>query len=119
MNTGVECHALLQGIFLTQGSNLGLLRCRQILYHLSHLGNLMNNKNLFPTVLETVILRSGCQHGQFLVRSIFWVAEDILLIVSSQGREQREVVSFLVTLIRALIPHPIHEGLTLMTPIQS
>ena len=30
-NTGVGCHSLLQGIFLTQGSNLGLLRCRQIL----------------------------------------------------------------------------------------
>ena len=24
-NTGVRCHALLQGIFLTQGSHLGLL----------------------------------------------------------------------------------------------
>ena len=24
------------GIFLTQGLNLGLLHCRQILYHLSH-----------------------------------------------------------------------------------
>ena len=39
-NTGVGCHALLQGVFLTQGSNLGLLHCRQrrILYHLSHQG---------------------------------------------------------------------------------
>ena len=27
-NTGVGCHALLEGIFLTQGSNLGLLHCR-------------------------------------------------------------------------------------------
>ena len=27
----VGCHALLQGIFLTQGSNLGLLHCKQIL----------------------------------------------------------------------------------------
>ena len=32
-NTGVGCHALLQGIFPTQGSNWGLLHCRQILYH--------------------------------------------------------------------------------------
>ena len=33
--TGVDCHALLQGIFLTQGSNpclLQLLHCRWILY---------------------------------------------------------------------------------------
>ena len=29
---------LLQGIFLTQGSNLGLLHCRQILYHPGSLG---------------------------------------------------------------------------------
>ena len=35
-NTGADCHSLLQGIFLTQGSNPGLLHCRQILYHLSH-----------------------------------------------------------------------------------
>ena len=29
---GENCHFLLQGIFLTQGLNLGLLHCRQILY---------------------------------------------------------------------------------------
>ena len=33
------CHALLQGIFPTQGSNLGLLHCRQFLYHLSYYGS--------------------------------------------------------------------------------
>ena len=37
-NTGVGCHTLLQGIFPTQGSNPGLLHCRQILYRLSHQG---------------------------------------------------------------------------------
>ena len=35
-NTGVGCHSLLQGIFPTQESNLSLLHCRQILYHLSY-----------------------------------------------------------------------------------
>ena len=35
-NTGVGCHALLQGIFPTQGSNPGLPHCRQILYCLNH-----------------------------------------------------------------------------------
>ena len=35
-NIGVVYHFLLQGIFPTQGSNLGLLHCRQILYRLSH-----------------------------------------------------------------------------------
>ena len=38
-HTGVGCHFLLQGIFPTQGSNLGLLHCRQILHHLSHQGS--------------------------------------------------------------------------------
>ena len=31
-NTGVGSHFLLQGSFLTQGSNLGLLHCRQIFF---------------------------------------------------------------------------------------
>ena len=35
-NTGVGCHALLQGIFPTQGSNPGVPHCRCIIYHLSH-----------------------------------------------------------------------------------
>ena len=38
-NTGVSCHALLQGIFPTQGSNSGLSHCRQILYQLSYQGS--------------------------------------------------------------------------------
>ena len=38
-NTGVGCHALLQGSFPTQGLNPGLLHCRRILYQLSHGGS--------------------------------------------------------------------------------
>ena len=38
-NIGVRCHFLLQGIFLTQGLNLGVLHCRRILHRLSHLGS--------------------------------------------------------------------------------
>ena len=34
----MDCHFLLQGIFLTQESNPGLLNCRQTLYRLSHQG---------------------------------------------------------------------------------
>ena len=40
-NTGVGCHSLLQGVFLTQGMNTGLLHCRQILYRLSPQGRLL------------------------------------------------------------------------------
>ena len=45
-NIKVGCHALLQGIFSTQGLNPGLPHCRQILYHLSHQGS--------PRILEWV-----------------------------------------------------------------
>ena len=38
-NTRVGCSFLLQGIFLTQGSNPGLLHCRWILYRLSRQGS--------------------------------------------------------------------------------
>ena len=38
-NTGVDFHFLLQGIFLTQELNLGLLYCRGILYYLSYQGS--------------------------------------------------------------------------------
>ena len=39
-NTRVGCHSIPHGIFPTQGSNPGLLHCRQILCNLSHQGNL-------------------------------------------------------------------------------
>ena len=45
-NTGVGSLSLLQGIFPTQGSNLGLPHCRRILYQLSHKGS--------PRILEWV-----------------------------------------------------------------
>jgi len=45
-NTGEGYHALLQGIFPTQGVNPDLPHCRQILYRLSHQGS--------PRILEWV-----------------------------------------------------------------
>ena len=47
-NTGVGCHALLQGLFPTQESNPGLLQCRRILYCLNHQGS--------PRILECVTI---------------------------------------------------------------
>ena len=38
-NIGVGCHALLQGIFPTEGLNPDLPHCRWILCHLSHQGS--------------------------------------------------------------------------------
>ena len=57
-NTGVGCHALLQGIFPTQGSNVGLLHCRQILYQLSYQGSLRDallTSKVFDILITTAI----------------------------------------------------------------
>ena len=64
-NTGVGCRFLLQGIFPTQGSNLGLLHCRQILYCLSHHRSPMKMKEerekagLKLNIKKTKIMASG------------------------------------------------------------
>ena len=50
-NTGVGGQSLLQGIFLTHGSNPGLPHCRRILYHPSYQGS---------TALAEVAVISGC-----------------------------------------------------------
>ena len=52
-NSGVGCPFLLQGIFPTQGSNLGLPHCRRTPYRLSHQGshcksNILQLKKQFP-----------------------------------------------------------------------
>ena len=49
-NTGVGCCSLLEGIFLTQGSNPGLLHCGQILYHLSHQGSPLGTPDILANI---------------------------------------------------------------------
>ena len=51
-NTGMGCHALFQGIFLTQGLSLCLLcllHCRHVLYPLSPLGSPKNANKVSST----------------------------------------------------------------------
>ena len=68
-NTRVGCHALLQRIFLTQGSNPGLPHCRQILSHQGSLYIIIHLSK--PTGCATLKvnfnlhyeLRVICQHG--------------------------------------------------------
>ena len=55
-NTGVGCRFLLQGIFPIQASNMGLLHCRPILYHLNHQGS-SSYKHKFTLIkVECIIL---------------------------------------------------------------
>ena len=61
-NTGVGSHFLLQGIFLTQGSNPGLPHCRQILYQLSLKGS--------PRILEWVAYSFSSRI--FLTQELNW-----------------------------------------------
>ena len=59
-NTGVGCHAFLQGIFPTLGSNLGLPLYRQILKHMSHQGSPKSTQecpNIFTTPESKIILK--------------------------------------------------------------
>ena len=53
-NTGVGCHALLQEIFPTQGSNWGLPHCSLILYHLSHQGRPCENRVLWYSMTQGI-----------------------------------------------------------------
>ena len=58
-SNGVGCHALLQGISVTQGLNPGLLYCRRILYQLSYQSRPMQTYwSLF--LPECVIVESVC-----------------------------------------------------------
>ena len=67
-------HSLLQGIFPTQGSKLGLLHCRQILYCLSHQGS--------PILFHTVALYpkwEPCQN--FLIK---WAKDSLVKVKVTQ-----------------------------------
>ena len=68
-NTGVGCHSLFQGIFPTQGSNLGLLHCRQILYHLSCQGGPRGQSRWLTTRCWAQRPRTLPQGGEALVIS--------------------------------------------------
>ena len=70
-NTGVGCHALLQGIFLTHGSDPGLLHCMWSFHQLRHQGS--------PRILEWLVYpfcrgtsqprnctRVSCTAGRFI-----------------------------------------------------
>ena len=66
-DTGVSCHFLLQGIFPTQGSDPGLLHCRQILYQLSYKGS----PNTEPSDQHKVSSQRCC--GHFHVSETFYL----------------------------------------------
>ena len=60
-NTGMSCHAPLQGIFQTQESNPGLPQCRHILYHLSCQGTQEYWSDTIPGKFPTQGLNQSLQ----------------------------------------------------------
>ena len=77
-NSGVGCHALLQGIFPTQGLNLGLLHCRWFLYHLSHQGSppYMPSWNFFVnSFVQKCLWDSFTLLHKSRIRSFSWLHE--------------------------------------------
>ena len=70
-SAGVDCHFLLQEIFLTQELNSGLPHCRQTLYRLSHQGSLKDG-----IVQGNIVL-----HNQ--LDTSFWVLLFLLLLCFS------------------------------------
>ena len=69
--TGVDCQALLQGMFPTQESNPGLLHCRQILYQLSKQGS--------PRIKEANLLKIR-NHRWLRVTEIIFIWEMLFII---------------------------------------
>ena len=72
-NTRVGFHALVQGIFPTQGSNPGLPHCRLNLYHLSYKEALTKRIQLFCYSTDCSLLGSSV-HGISQARILEWVA---------------------------------------------
>ena len=74
-NTGVDCHALLQGFFQTRESNLWLLSLlcsRQVLYPLSHLGSTWGDSNERNCLSGTPFLAGMCGIPQALGKQTTW-----------------------------------------------
>ena len=88
-NTGVGSRSLLQAIFPTQGSNLGLPHCGQILYQLSHKGS--------PRILEWM----ACS---FSSRSS-WPRNWTRSLVQFLGQEDYTYISYQISNITPKLVH--------------
>ena len=78
-NTGVGFHLLLQGIFPTQGSNLGFLLCRQILYY--YMPAIKKQRHHFADKGP-----HSESYGFSIVTQGYWIRKWTLTLVSLPGR---------------------------------
>ena len=94
-NTGVGCDFFLQGVFLTQGLNLGLLHCRQFLYRLSYQESsqywllyvgLSTHINMFSELVLNAhrlpVLGTGCAGFKTVVSALQILGFRVLFLVT-------------------------------------
>ena len=77
-NTGVGSHSVLQGIFPTQGSNLGLLHCGQILYCLSHQGSPCIHFGLVYFTFMRFVHEGTCNNSVFILIEYYMIYLSII-----------------------------------------
>ena len=71
-NTGMSCHALLQGIFPTQGSNPRFPQCRWILYCLRHKGSSWRSRIQKKRVSMNLLITFPCSGHINLSICLYW-----------------------------------------------
>ena len=95
------CHFLLQGIFLTQGSNPGLLYCRQTLYCLNYQGSLSSSisddksKNNNGNYLKSILVHKALstESGIVVVQSL----NSVRLFVTPWSAAYQDFLSFIIS----------------------
>ena len=94
-NTGMGCHAFLQGISPTQGSNPGLQDCRWILYCLSHrkspVGKLVTLNNCFALDINVEMLSPWLRYKCWDTKPLWtffclWVQAGLLSVLPGPFR---------------------------------
>ena len=90
----MACHFLLQGIFQIQGLNLGLLHCRQTLYHLGHQGRLrrkaMTNQDSILKSRDITWLKKVCP-VKAMVFPVLMYGCEICTVKKAEGRRTEAV----------------------------
>ena len=97
-NTGMGCHALLQGILPTQGSNPGLLHCRCIFNQLSHQGSPFQNTgmgslSLFQGTFPTLESNWGLLHCRQILYQLSYQKPRSPVEISEDQSHNRETGS--------------------------
>ena len=110
-NTGVACHALLQGIFPTQGSNPRLLHCRWILLS-EPLGKPKNTGVHSLSLLQQIFPTEELNHGVLHCRRfLYQLSHQGNVISYLKHDDSRENFIYLFILDSKILKELIDKGL--------